>query len=251
MKSGHPKLRSKWSLLLLLSTLLFVGCGSSQDFVFTNGSSIAQGSTLTVQPDVSAPVSPRISDNATNFRITIYNSAGTQLNQFTVTRGDSAVFTGLSNGLYLVRTGGLDAGGTLIGYFDLSVTVNGDTSVVVPALIYSTSLPTNTVPSAATGAIRFIAFSELPDAITGGTDFDIVVTAYDSDGSVFTGANGTVTLASTGATGNFGSANYAGGRAEFRDLQFPIITDGTAIFQATDGTGSIPIFMHPQTPASS
>ena len=195
-------------------------------------SETAPASRLVVQPDVSPQTAFRISGQAETFLITLYNSVGEQIAQQSIVRGGSATFTTLAHGFYLVRTQGYRAGDDPIGYFDQSVDLSRDTSISVPALLYSPA-PAATIPMKARGAIGFIAFSDLPDQVTGGTDFDIMITAFDIDGSVYKEASGQVVLTSTGIDGDFGTMSYVAGQAEFRDLRFPLVTNGKAVFTAT------------------
>jgi hypothetical protein len=225
-------------LMITLTALLFVGCGSSDNFVFTN-QNVVQGSTLTVIPDVTAQVAPRILDDATSFRVTVYDSNGSQVAQQTVARATSAVFPGLANGFYLVRTEGLDVSDAAIGYFDRSITVDGNTTVVVPALFYGVTAPADTTPQAASNTLNGLAFTVLPDSITPGADFSLAVTAFDTDGSVFTGATGQVKLTVAGsATMSPRLATLSNGVATFTLLQFPFGSTGTVNFTATQGTVS-------------
>lgn len=247
-------LRIPLILGLVVMAIAFSGCESSSDdsYVFTTRDAPAvapavAGVTLTVNPNIAPRFLPRISAVAVNLRVTLYNTAGQQVAERTVPRGTAAIFTNLAPGFYLVRTVGLDLNGAVIGYFDLSVAVQQDVAVEVPALLYTNLVPNTTTPSQADNTIHALAFNILPDMLTGGEAFNLAVTAYDANGQVLTSAAGTVTLTVSGAVNQpLGNRTFTNGVASFNGLQLPALTNGNVSFQAMLGgqtvtTPAIPV----------
>lgn len=242
------KRRNRLTVLVLILGFIIVGCGGSNEFVSTGGSQSgpATTATLTVVPDVSAAaVAPRISSDATSFLITVYDANGTQIGQQTVTRGADAVFTGIGNGLVLVRCEGLDSGNNTIGYFDRSIQFPGQNRVEIPGLIYAQT-PSTTVPATPTGNASALVFTELPDAITGGSAFVVSVTTFDADGSLVE-SSGSVDLSVSGAaTEALGTDSLINGVATFKSVSVPFPTDGNVTLQAQQNglsasTSAIPV----------
>lgn len=229
-------------LLLLSIVTVFGGCSDSNgEFVYTSPNNqnpiVVTANKLTVTPDVSAAVTPRVIATAASFRVRVYDQNGALVSEQTVARGQSAVFTDLPDGLYLVRTEGLDQNGAFIGYFDRSLQITDDVTVPVPGLIYASAAPSGTTPNTATDAVASIIFSNLPDSLTGGAIFALTVNAYDASGQPFTGATGSVTVTVSGVAGStFPSQNFTNGVATFTKLQLPLSSHGLAVFTA-NGAG--------------
>jgi hypothetical protein len=235
--------------LLFVAVASLSGCGDSQDFVFTgttNNNINPGGNALNVNLDTS-PVQARISGDAISFEIQVYDANLALVAEETAARQRaSATFNGLPDGTFTVRVIGLDANGDPIGYFDRVVTLDGDASVTIEGLVYTSNIP----PIGSTNA-PFLVVTELPDAITGGNDFLIEVTAYDARGVQLTSASGSATLNANGlnlAGGNT-SAAFANGKASFPDLSFAEAAEGNVTFSVTSAAGNATTPSIPVSPA--
>lgn len=223
--------RVRAGFLLLLTSLILVGCGNSNDFVFTNtNNAVATGSnTLTVNLNTAAPVNPRIIDDAVTFLVQVFDANTVLVNQTTINRGQDAVFANLPNGSYIIRVLGRDGNSNPIGYFDRSLSVSGPTTVAIDALIYATA------PTVGTQTQPFLAISELPDQVTVGSPFTIVVSAYNADGSLNTAKTGSVALTANGGTFLTAPTDtaFSSGRASFPGLQLAPAPSQTVTFTGT------------------
>lgn len=226
MLGKTSRLSHLWLILLFVASGFLNGCGDSENYVFTGtANNNPGGNTLTVNLDT-APVQARISGDAVTFEVSLYNSSLALVEVVTVPRGQSAVFQSLLDGTYTVRVIGEDANGDPVGYFDRVVNVGDDTSITIEGLIYTSTIP----PIGSTDA-PFLVITEVPDAITGGSDYDIEVTAYNANGEILTAATGNATLSATGVQPDAadGPQAFSNGRATF-GVQFADDAEGNVSF---------------------
>lgn len=236
--SRRPGGERRGLLGLWLLLLLVAGCGDSQDYVFTgtanNGPNPpGAGNTLTVNLDTSVAVNPRISAEARSFEVTLFDAELAEIESQTVARGGSVSFGDLPDGTYTVRVVGLDAAGNPVGYFDRTVVVDDDGSVLIEGLVY-----TSNIPAIGSTDTPFMIFTELPDALSGGQSFRLQVAAFDANGAPLTSASGSVALSATGLTLSAAPAPavFNNGVATFNGLSFPEATDGSVTFAASNST---------------
>jgi hypothetical protein len=228
-------------LAILAASFLMLGCGNSDDFVFTNtNNNIQTGNRLEVSANQAAlarnDVRLQFSDVVTDVRVTVYDTGLAEVGQQTVAVTDTAVFVGLANGDYLVRMEGLDNGGNVVGYFDIVVTVSSAlTQATVPGLINNPTPPAPAFPAPG-GGPAFFLFTSSPQTAQGATPFSVTLQAYDAEGnpaaSVVTG----VTLLSNGIAFEVDPAaqdTSAAGLLTITGLSFALDATGTTTFTAS------------------
>lgn len=237
----RPQFSARNAVFLILAAAFFLaGCTDNNgDFVFND--SRPQGFTLRVAADPAALARGaflgQITTNTTQFRVTLFDLNSNQVGQQTVPRGGTAVFTGLPQGLYVVRMEGLDAGSNVVGYFDQLITfLSSDLTTLIPGLRITNTPP---APDPTGSGSPFFLFTGVPTAATGGTAFSVTAQVFSATGAPVTSATNGVSLVSNNLAFVANPANQntnANGIVTFSGLEFPSNTTGTTTF-TVDATG--------------
>ncbi len=246
-RTAASRLAAVLSLLLLFS-----GCGSDDNFVFTNSNPIvnpptADNFSLTVGFDQTAlsrdsGVRAQLIDEVTQFQAILIDSDENQAAEQTAPRDQTVTFTGLSPGDYLVRVLGLDANGNVLGYFDRIVTVgSNDLTTLLSGLRLD---PTPPAPSfaATQTAGPFLVFISVPETAQGITGFSVVAQVFDGQGNPTNSVTPDISLASSPLAFETPVADQdsgANGVVTFTSVRFEETADGTTVL-TVDAAGVEP-----------
>jgi hypothetical protein len=199
-----------WAIVLLLSTLAFIGCGSSDNFVFTNNFTSPVGLEFQNTPQRTA---------GTTFNV--INVAVVDQNGAVVPGANNAITISLANPNGAVLSGTLtkNAVNGVASFDDLSVNQTGSYTFV------ATSPGLNGAESQSfavtAGTITQLAFVQQPTDIFIGTSFDpqVTVEARDALGNLVPNAPITLSIANdpsgTAVLGGTVTANTVNGLATF------------------------------------
>lgn len=260
LQGVHVFFRLRLGALICLFLVSLFGCDSSNDnFVFTNSSS-NQGLTLQVaaNPANLRGVYARFSPFVTQFRVTVFDFRNVRVAQQVVPRNGTAVFTNLPVGRYLILTEGLLTGGTVVGHFYRTITLNVSQTILTPGLVVSNTTPEPDIDATESAPPYFI-FTTAPDSQVGGVSFAVTAQVFNGDGSPVTSAFNGVSLVSNGvAFASIPASQNTGtdGVVTFSGLTYPaeasgtatLVVDATGVNSAT--SGSIAVTMAPTTPVT-
>lgn len=210
---------SKW-LYLTIFSLLLIGCGDSQDYVFTNTNTPGVSSRQAVLQFDYSDVLAQVPEAVGGYRVEIYSSSGQQLGQQTVAgRVSQTTLTGVTTEAFVLRILGLSSSGTVLGYHDFSVPA-GTESVTLRVDVLSAGNPPAVAYSVPTGQPAKLAFLVHPRDVDVDETFSIAVVALDAAGYRVNNASGSVNLSLTGSGALAGttSANFTQGVATFSGL---------------------------------
>lgn len=179
----------------------------------------------------------RFVPQVTSFRIALYNEELQLLGEQTVPRGSQATFPGLSQGKYLIRLSGLDAGQTVLGYFDRVASIDGNSTVLIPGL--RDGLPPQPFFPQAGVSLPFFIFTAIPDSVTADSEFSVQARAFSAGGEEMTTALNQATLSSTNIALQPplpSSSTDTQGRVSFNNVRFQAGASGpTEITVAAPG----------------
>ncbi len=209
----------KW-LYLAVFSLVLIGCGDSQDYVFTNTNTPGVSSRQAVLQFDYSDVRAQVPASVGGYRIEIYSSTGQQLSQQTVAgRVSQTTLTGVTTEAFVLRILGLSSSGTVLGYHDFSVPA-GTESVTLRVDVLSAGSPPAAAYSVPTGQPAKLAFLVHPRNVDVGETFSVSVVVLDAAGYRVNNVSGSVNLSLTGSGALAGttSANFSQGVATFSGL---------------------------------
>ncbi len=229
---------SRWLYLTILS-LIFVGCGDSQDYVFTNTNNSGGGTPsrqILLQFDY-ADVLAQMPAAVAGYRVEALSTTGEQLSQRSVSgRVPEVTLSGVTTQAFVLRLVGLDTNGNPLGFADLSVPA-GTESVTLRIDVLLSGTPATGSYTQPNGQPSRLAFLVHPR--DGETDepFSVSVVALDAAGYRTGNVSGSVSLTLTGSGELSGTntANFSDGVATFTGLT--INSPGSGKFLTATSTG--------------
>lgn len=259
--SHFPKWLTAGLLLLLIS---LAGCGggsSGSSTAVSAGGTVDQGpisgtttASALLQFDLSGqtPVLPRIADQATAFRVTVYQANGEVVKNVNSGRVASLLIDGLPAGRVLLRTEFLDAAGQVIGHLDRFTSLTAGRTAVLGLTGFVPGPPSPGIPSfPGTGGVPSrLLFQEFPSTVTPGTPFHATVLVLDTTGAPMPSAVGTVTLSvqnallagRTSSQLSQGAAAFTGLTLDSQGGSVVLRASASISGQTLEGT-SLPVFL--------
>ena len=234
-----PSMLSRWLAIAVFSIVL-IGCGDSQEYVFTNTNNTNLPGVPTRQVNLRfdySQVLAQIPAAVGGYRIEVYSTDGQRLTQQTLSgRVSETALTEVTAQNFVLRVIGLDSAGTTVGFHDLSVPAGVETVTLTIELLLA-GQPGTAAYSAPTGQAARLAFLQHPQDVDVDEAFSVAVVALDPAGYRVAGASGAVNLALTGsgALAGSSSANFNSGVASFSGLS--VNSAGTDKFLTASATG--------------
>lgn len=242
----------RW-LILTIFSLIFVGCGDSQEYVFTNSPNPdATSRQVTLQFDYS-DVLAQIPAAVGGYRIVLYSSAGEAIAQHDVGgRVTEKILTEVTLDTFVLRVVGLDAGGNPIGYRDFSVPSGVDAVTLRVDLLLADAPPQATY-HAPDGIAARLAFLRHPGDTRVDANFSVAVVALDAAGYRVGQPSGAVSLSYTGSGTLSGTkvVNFTDGVAVFSGLTVSAPGAGNFLTATVPGLAlaqSLPFAVSASTP---